>query len=275
MPSFIRRFFKDPLIRAYFRFRIDGTAAPYRVRWRSRPYCPLLILGHMRSGSSLLVHLLTSNPEILGYGETHITYESPADFKRLLHKVYAHQHDYRMGQTYVFDKLLHDQKLANDALLQESLTRAIFLLREPSRSLASMLDLKPHWRAQEALDYYVNRLATLERYAAILGPERGVLVEYEQLLQQSGAVFDLLQRFLGTQAGFSEQYQVTSTTGMRGIGDSSDQIKAGRIVRQARTLERAAEITPELREQAHRCYEQCRETLQHHCQFLAIAPQAP
>jgi hypothetical protein len=34
----------------------------------------LFVLGHMRSGSSLLVHLLNSSPEILGYGETHREY---------------------------------------------------------------------------------------------------------------------------------------------------------------------------------------------------------
>ncbi len=268
MPSLLRRL-KDPLIRTYFNARIEGSADPYRIRWRSQPLRPLLILGHMRSGSSLLVHLLNSNPEILGYGETHITYESAADFKRLLQRVYAQHHDYGMGQTYVFDKLLHDQKLANDDLLHAPLTRALFLLREPTRSLASMLDIKPHWQASDALDYYVNRLATLTRYAEILGRERGALVEYEQILADSQAVFALLQDFLGTRAGFSEQYQVTATTGMRGVGDSSEQIKAGRIVRKERRLDRASEITPELAEKAAHSYQHCRAVLQQHCRSLA------
>jgi LPS sulfotransferase NodH len=35
------------------------------------------ILSHMRSGSTLLAHLLASHPEIIGYGETHIRYRSP------------------------------------------------------------------------------------------------------------------------------------------------------------------------------------------------------
>jgi len=272
MPSLIRRFLKDPLIRTYFHLRIDGTDDPYRIRWRSRPYRPLLILGHMRSGSSLLVHLLNSNPEILGYGETHITYTEAADFKQLLHRVYAHRHDYRMAQTYIFDKLLHDQKLANDDLLREPLTRAIFLLREPARSLASMLEIKSHWQASDALDYYTHRLQTLRHYADILGRDRSVLVEYEQLLSDSAAVFALLQNFLGTQAGFSEEYQVTHTTGMRGVGDSSANIKAGRIVRKERQLSRADEITAEQREQAERSYQHCRQYLQEHCHSLITEP---
>ena len=49
----------------------------YGVRYYSTlaaGYELLFVLGHMRSKSSLLVHLLNSNPEVLGYGETHIGY---------------------------------------------------------------------------------------------------------------------------------------------------------------------------------------------------------
>ncbi|MGV2388843.1 MAG UNVERIFIED_CONTAM: sulfotransferase [Microcystis novacekii LVE1205-3] len=42
----------------------------------------------MRSGSSLLTHILNSNPEIIGFGETHLVYESEQDFKALMFQLY-------------------------------------------------------------------------------------------------------------------------------------------------------------------------------------------
>jgi len=77
------RLYKNDLIAGYFYFRINTLADPYTIVGRGQPYRILLILSHMRSGSSLLTHLLNSNPEIIGYGETHIQYASEQDFKKL------------------------------------------------------------------------------------------------------------------------------------------------------------------------------------------------
>ncbi|MDY7013544.1 MAG: sulfotransferase family protein, partial [Cyanobacteriota bacterium] len=78
---------KNEIIRKYFEYRIQTPHDPYRILFRLQPYRVLFILSHMRSGSSLLTHILNSNPEIIGYGETHLQYSSEADFKRLMLKV--------------------------------------------------------------------------------------------------------------------------------------------------------------------------------------------
>jgi hypothetical protein len=46
----------------------------------------LLLLGHMRCGSSLLTHILVDNPEIAGYGETHTRYNTSNDFEEWLYR---------------------------------------------------------------------------------------------------------------------------------------------------------------------------------------------
>ncbi len=46
----------------------------------------LFVCGHMRSGSSLLLHILNTNPEVLGFGEMHIKYHSEKDFGRAVFK---------------------------------------------------------------------------------------------------------------------------------------------------------------------------------------------
>ena len=42
---------------------------------------PVFIVAHMRSGSSLLEHILSSNPEIIGAGEQSRIYATNTDFK--------------------------------------------------------------------------------------------------------------------------------------------------------------------------------------------------
>ena len=107
----------------------------------------------------------------------------------------------------------------------------IFLLREPSKSLKSILDLKPHWDDRIALCYYQDRLAMLEKYARLINSrERSLFITHEQLINQTDLCLDALRIFLETKEGFSEQYEILKTTGMRGIGDSSNNIKAGRII---------------------------------------------
>src|SRR3972149_8331155 len=44
----------------------------------------LFILGHMRSGSSLLCHLLCSSEDIIGFGEAHNDYRRRSDLSKLL-----------------------------------------------------------------------------------------------------------------------------------------------------------------------------------------------
>ena len=47
-------------------------------------YRYIFILGHMRSGSSLLAHILADNAEVAGAGESHITYQTPRDLPKLI-----------------------------------------------------------------------------------------------------------------------------------------------------------------------------------------------
>jgi hypothetical protein len=253
----------------YYQFRINTIQDSSRIRFRKNPYRIIFIFGHMRSGSSLLVHLLNSNPEIIGYGETHLEYTSELDFKKLLFKVYWKLKEIDMSHQYLFDKLLHDHKLLEEKLLNLENLDTIFLIREPQRTLASILDLKPHWSEEKALNYYIQRLTTLERYAKIIdSQERSLWLDYDLLLYHSNAVFETLKDFLGTQAGFSEKYEILKTTGVRGIGDSSANIKAGQIIRNPRKLE--VQISQDAIDLARKYFEQCSATLSQYCRTIDI-----
>lgn len=244
----------------YFDLRINGIADPYRIHLRKQPYKILFILSHMRSGSSLFAHILNSNPEIIGYGETHINYQSEADLKALQFKVYWQLKNLRMQHQYILDKILHDHKILNTDILRSPNIYVIFLIREPSSTLPSILNIKQHWSEEKALNYYCQRLETLVDYAKIIADsERCFLLTYDQLLNDSERIFLALKHFLKTATGFSEEYQVLETTGKRGIGDSSDNIKVGRILKSRNKLD--IPISPEAIAKAREVFINCQNQL--------------
>ena len=193
------RLVKNDLIKNYQNIRVNTPQNPYQIWLRKKPCRILLLLGHMRSGSSLLTHILVSNPDVIGYGETHIKYGSDLDFKKLILKVYWQSQEFRkfqdlknlrMNHQYILDKVLHNTKILDETILTSENIYTIFLIREPARSFASMLDHKPHWQEQDALDYYLKRLAKLEAYAKLINnKQRSLILSHQQLIDQTELVF--------------------------------------------------------------------------------------
>lgn len=270
------RLIKNDIIRRYYTFRIIKNRDPYQVALKKEPYKVLFILSHMRSGSSLLTHILISNPAIKGYGETHIHYKSEADLKRLLFNIYFHSEQFtnvkdlaklRMNHTYILDKILHSHKLVNKKLLELDNFYFIFLIREPKRTLMSMLDHKPHWTEQDAVNYYSQRLSTLSEYAQIINSkERSIFLTHNQLINETDKVFQSLQNFLETPEGFSENYQVLNTTGKRHVGDFKENIRSGRIIKQPRQLDFS--ISPHVLETGRNQFDHSYRILSKSCQTV-------
>lgn len=261
---------KHEVIENYYSFRIETIADPYQIVGKSQRYRILFILGHMRSGSSLLTLLLNANPEIIGYGETHLKYACKKDFQRLIFKLYRKNRELKMQHKYALDKVLHNSKIINQDILASEQLSTIFLIREPRKSMASMMKIKPHWRESETLEHYIKRLSTLENYAKLIdSKQRSLFVTHDQLLNNTELVFQQLQRFLDVKTPFSEEYEVLNTTGQRGIGDSSENIKAGRILR-GEDRQPSITIDPSLVEKGLWAYEQCYATLSAYCQTIEI-----
>lgn len=229
------------------------------------------ILSHMRSGSTLLAHLLASHPEIIGYGETHIRYNSPKAFDDLVGDVLqtlgrptAHGRE-----RYVLDKLLHDHLLEPDnvRLLAEAKARVVFLLREPRGSLMSMLKYLKMTEQNAAL-YYVTRLVTLERYAQALAPHAlCAALTYDQLLYRTDESLELLKGHLGLRHAPDENYRLLPTTGRQRVGDFSPNIFAGSIVRGGEEPD-GPRLPEGILASAGKVYEHCRAVLEQACRHV-------
>lgn len=246
----------------------SSYASFHRLKTGWRPEKYIFILSHMRSGSSLLTHLLASNPVICGYGETRTRYFSRRGFGILAGKaLFTLRGELRSERKkYVLDKVLHDRFLdpARVDLLCGGDIKVVFLLREPRGTLTSLVNRFRHSEAR-ATDHYLSRLAALQQYGKTLTSKTScAALTHDQLLHRTGEVFRLLERFLELDCALSETYQILPTTGVRRIGDPSKKILSGKIVREDAEPMRIT-ISDETMKVAKDKYESCLSRLQNTC----------
>src|SRR5881397_3756704 len=144
------------------------------IRWLGVPPLPaVFIMGHMRSGSTLLLHILLTNPELIGCGERNALYRSSEDLDKLEIAARISQRAPFRRVRYAVDQINHDRLTPSLELLRDERVRCIFLMREPIATIQSIVNLTrtfyDPWTAQRAVDYYSERLQTLAHYAANLG----------------------------------------------------------------------------------------------------------
>jgi hypothetical protein len=192
-------------------------------------YRYVFILAHVRSGSTLLSHILSSHPEFIGAGETHISYRIPADLPKLVIKTCEFLHRPILRETFVVDQINH-QYVTDEVLLSEQVYKCLILIREPEATLKSMVNLGL-WDEKQALELYVNRLEALGRYGLLL-KDRAALVEYDELIDHTEHTLAALTSFLSVDSPLTSNYATHRMTArVVGYGDPSDNIKTGQIVR--------------------------------------------
>lgn len=245
--------------RAYASLGAEGLLAACGVR---RPQI-ILILGHMRSGSTLLLHLLQTHPEVAALGERNSIYADGADLAQLVIATRRAQARPLRGVRYVADQVNHNKFTPVPNLLGRRRVRALFLLRAPAPALASLLELsrrfyRDSWTPLRAVDYYCERLAELERLGAPLSPQGGqaAFLSYEALTTRPQPLLADLSAFLGLAPPLRAEYVVQSYTGKR--GDPGDRIRSGRILP---AVQVEPSIEPSLLARATAAHERCCATL--------------
>jgi hypothetical protein len=239
-------------------------------RLRSKPLKYVFVLGHMRSGSSLLVHLLNSHQEICGLGESWIRYDNKEKLKELVFFVHTGLRKPLLTETYLLDKILHNDLLGEELLGLESVT-SIFLVREPERSLLSLYAHRERlmkisgW--ESALSHYEKRLGRLASDARFINDKRrSMLVLYQQLLDGPVPCLGAIGTFLGLRSRLPTAYRVTPLTGLAGLGDFSEHIKSGQIVRTRPPLE--LRVPEDVLHRGRTAYETCVAALSNVCTTL-------
>jgi hypothetical protein len=222
----------------------------------------LFVFSHMRSRSSLLSHILGSNSGVCGYSELHQNYKDRSNLLALRARL-SFEHQCSLKDKYLLDKLLFNRRVS-DAVLKNSKSKVIFLLRKPNDSIRSLMKMghstRIEWhRDPEAIcRYYCASMLWLQGYAERL---RGdfFFLESDDLIDRTQCVLEELTDWLGLDEPLSERYSIFENTGKAWHGDPSCNIRSG-IVK--KTIEHTEIKIPEyLIDQAELSYLVCKDRL--------------
>lgn len=175
----------------------------------------LLLLGHMRCGSTALANVLCAHPAISGYGESHINHGAPAAPGRLvLNQIGARR--WKPGARLLFDKILHDH-LDAGAPPAFFTARALFLTRAPEPAIASILALFASLGTREYPDpasaaaYYTARLTRLAALWERFPPGRRLALTHEAMIAAPDATLARVTAFLGLTPPLANAYRASPT----------------------------------------------------------------
>lgn len=235
----------------------------------------LFVLGHMRSYSSFLCHILGSHPQIDGYCETHLKYRTRLDLWRLRSRVAKLTGETLRGR-YVLDKVLHNYPFSSSILRSRS-TRSIVLLRRPTPTVQSIVNMGLHYsdvswyRDLDAVArYYEERLAMLVRLADQLRG-RVIFVEAETLLSQTTDVLRAVAGRLQLNEPLRADYRRFACTGEPGCDDPSEALTAVRGDHAADKRRTQVALPPALSARLDMAYSVCAASLRDRCEALAAA----
>lgn len=257
-----------------FTYRLKALVRPvivraYRLRLAMKPVnCSyLFIMGHMRSGSTLMTHILNSHPDFIGYAESNTVYRNEGDLTAHLIRVHIVNRKIRMQSRYVVDQINHNEYVPDADFLGRYGIYTLYLIRCPEPALASIMRLMKEkgWGESRALDYYVGRLAMLRRYAARRTRDRQAFITYEQLLNTTDNVFRLIREWTCVEQPLCEMYQSLHTTGRK--SDPSETIHTGRIERR-RSSGDPVPLHEETRIKAQSAYDDAFAELSARCRSL-------
>jgi len=233
----------------------------------------LFVLGHMRSYSSLLCHILGSHPQVDGYCETHVKYRTRLDLIRLRSRVAKFTGEPLRGR-YVLDKVLHNYPFAA-SIVRSPQTRAIMLVRRPLPTVQSIMNMGLYYsdvawyRDLDAVArYYEERLAMLVRLAGQL-QGRVIYIEAESLLTRTADVLQGVGRLLSLSEPLRPDYRRFAHTGEGGFGDPSEAISSGRVSSAAHEPRTPVIVPAPLASRLEIAYAACSASLRDRCEALA------
>lgn len=193
----------------------------------------LFIISMMRSGSTLLAHLLASSPEIVGFGESWIEYHSYEQLESLIARVYRERRLIPSKKFIVMDKINHRAMLKFIDILNHHRLKTIILIRKPDSTISSMLQSGfPNTDSEDyCARYYMSRLDDFVQYAStIRNPQNLSILTYEHLIGDSSEVLSKLRQFLFLRKEINKTYKTFWFTGKPLIGDHSENIRSGKII---------------------------------------------
>jgi len=183
----------------------------------------ILVLSHMRSGSTALCNVLCSHPQMSGYGETHVNYgDGFGPGRVILNLVRYRAFDARA--PFVVDKVLHNNL---DTFPQKTFkqARAIFLLRSPGPAIASVVSMAKTTKmtgvrtSEGAAAYYLKRLERMQALWAGFLPGQRLGMTTEKMFAHPDETLSAVGRWLTLSSPLQNAYRPNPASTLAGAGD--------------------------------------------------------
>lgn len=188
----------------------------------------ILVMSHMRSYSTLLVHLLNTSKAVSGTCELHQSYTDEESVTATIEELTDG------AQFLACDNVLHDTYPVSADLAEDDRIKWLFSVREPEATIKSMWRWGgPKKRFRDwhiAADYYCQRLQTLQQTASGVG-EKLIYINPEVLISDTERALGFLVNSLELPDSLNQDYELNKDTGNPRSGDFSKYIKSGSIQR--------------------------------------------
>jgi hypothetical protein len=230
----------------------------------TQTYSRIFLLSHMRAYTSLSGHILGSHPQINGYYEMHLSYESEQDLAKQQQQ-YTQQETLKPDSHYLFDKLLHNDYGLNLQQLNLQGEKILLALRQPEQTIKSIINLFTKKNTDdlysypaEATRYYIERLQKLTAFAQQY-PQHYYYFDAELIRSDTQRILAAFQEWLRLDSPLSAQYQQFAKTGVAGAGDTSPAITSGKVIHEASQYD--TPLDADLLQQATLAYQHCHQQL--------------
>lgn len=222
----------DPVFQRFREYQTKARAIAQILR----PGEYIFYQSHMRAFTTLTSHILASSPEVAGYVELHRSYRHPADLVMMRHQIQALSGAGLGTSRYYLDKLLHNGNGVSSDVGQSEAVNSIFALRRPAETLPSIVamvaktgEAMDYATPEGATDYYIRRVERLAHEASKAG--RSFYFDAETIVDETDRLLSRLTGFLDLSHPLSSDYETFEQTGKIGIGDPSENIATGTVVR--------------------------------------------
>lgn len=231
-------------------------------------------MGHMRSYSTLLSHILGSHPQISGYVEMHQDYKNRFDLLKLKIKIGVHLNEKKLN-NFLLDKILHDHLALNPNILKRENVHIIFLIRNPEDTINSILNMSNYktfltWQhdISRVINYYIRRIQTIKNIATYTLND-AYFLEAENLIKYPEKTLSLLTKSFDLQTPLQKEYKIFKYTGFPRYGDSSPYILKGEIVKKnTEFIEDQSLSLDKYISDAYIEYNNCKAFLENKCKIL-------
>jgi hypothetical protein len=230
----------------------------------------IFILSAMRSGSTLLQHLVGQQEDVLSAGETKIEYHRESDLdqlKRYLKEYNSIEEEEDQKRYRYLEKCVHNRYFEEPFAINGNTLRYLFIIRDPVPAMTSLLELEgwPYAESREsAAWYYDNRFKALTEFAKkIPDPQNALFLSYEGLLENPESETERISQFLRCDPPLATDYPKQRWTAKLSLGDVSDNIKTSKIVPNKR--KKLVALEPDTREELEALYSQTKDQLRDLC----------